>query len=1018
MFGSNCNTNSGYNSCSSGSNSCGDSNGVPAALASIQATDCKILAQTQAIGMQLVQQGAAINSVANCVNTTNNNVMNVGTEVHEIRKLQKADYLITRAMIGTTGYVITQPGTYQLVDDLVGPTAFNPPAFTPANAAFGDFSTGTGSGAAGYFVVSGGVVRALRLTSRGSGYTPNSTFPVTVSAGGGAGTGATAFATTNAAGQIASVTITNGGSGYTNTVIAAITIASGNVNLILADKILQQSGINPDGTANATQRPYTVGILIPDPAPTRISGSPADVNYIGYQSIYINGDEAIIDGFSMFGIRAFAHLEDLQFENITVKNTGALADPSVRPPGYNPTDSVNVPSGTLSTNGPAVFDIAGIQIGESIASAGGSQFFTVNGTPPTRNSAVLQGVITNGVLSINVVSPGSGYTAPPEVVVNTYGGIDTGVTAVATLNASGGVQSVTVTNQGTVPPGGPVFISVFSTTVQPRVFEVKLKNLTVIRNFMHGLVLDNVTDTTVEDCRWDETYSTDPGTQPVGVALGRGNFASQINNVVGLYWSNTTVNKTTLSVSGSTPATPSGGYPVNGAAALFHVNSRDLNFRNSHFDETATLIYTLGGTAGITGGQTNSLKLINCTIDNTSAIGGSVEGFHISGTYNENTAQFVASAHDLVLEDVFIRGVYLNTQLISPAPATPTFSNSWGFYNAYAKNVKMQRVVVDSVISNGPLADGSGMFGYFITSGGGDQPLPGTSTNDYVTESNLLQDCTASRVQTLHGGSAMGYFFLNVPEYDPANVANIRNFLLQNCTAFRIETAAGASGTQGVAMGYHMLYAPQSPDLPTLPIVVDAPFRFERCKALRVRGAPSFTSGDGIYSFFATPVTVYSSGFNTFSGTPGLPSQIDLQLSQRHEYDHCVAERCVYGFMWQGVRRYAVRKCIADNNVDDTGLIGEGFTDLGNSVAPVNPPVTGPFQVGTPAAVTFSDSTFENNRAFNNGPQTTHLGPNGNYNVKYRGAFGGTNFPITEIYLNAGQVFKSGTDIDNISVLS
>jgi hypothetical protein len=66
-----------------------------------------------------------------------------------------------------------------------------------------------------------------------------------------------------------------------------------------------------------------------------------------------------------------------------------------------------------------------------------------------------------GVSSITVTNPGSGYTAPPDVII--YGGKGTGAMATATLNSSGGVASITVTNPGTGYIGG--FLAVPQVTI-------------------------------------------------------------------------------------------------------------------------------------------------------------------------------------------------------------------------------------------------------------------------------------------------------------------------------------------------------------------------------------------------------------------------------------------------------------------------------------------------------------------------------------------------------------------------
>lgn len=145
-------------------------------------------------------------------------------------------------------------------------------------------------------------------------------------------------------------------------VIAAITIKAPNVTLDLGSHQLSQFvPANPK-----EQVPFVVGILVPDLAPTN-----PDVNFEALRSIYITGsDRAIINGFSMFGVRIFAHTSDIQLSNLTVKNCGTLASKALRPfSNYFPHSS------ELTAYGPG-FAVAGIAIGESAGFGLGPTFFT------------------------------------------------------------------------------------------------------------------------------------------------------------------------------------------------------------------------------------------------------------------------------------------------------------------------------------------------------------------------------------------------------------------------------------------------------------------------------------------------------------------------------------------------------------------------------------------------------------------------------------------------------------------
>lgn len=85
------------------------------------------------------------------------------------------------------------------------------------------FSGGGGSGAAGYAVVSGGVITKIVIINGGTGYTGVPTVSVTAPAGSGfAGTAVVAAAGAFAPGSVTSVTVTNGGSGYSTKLTRAV----------------------------------------------------------------------------------------------------------------------------------------------------------------------------------------------------------------------------------------------------------------------------------------------------------------------------------------------------------------------------------------------------------------------------------------------------------------------------------------------------------------------------------------------------------------------------------------------------------------------------------------------------------------------------------------------------------------------------------------------------------------------------------------------------------------------------
>lgn len=155
------------------------------------------------------------------------------------------------------------------------------------------------------------------------------------------------------------------------TVQAAITIQAGvsDVILNLGNHRISQVGVNTN-----TQTPYVIGILVPDPNP-----GTNDPNFVGAQSIYIQGDQAIIDGFSMYGVRIFGHISDVRLSDLTIKNCGILASKLHRPnPNYFPH------SNTVTGFG-VPFGVAGLAIGESAQLGMGPTFFTQKSPPALQN---------------------------------------------------------------------------------------------------------------------------------------------------------------------------------------------------------------------------------------------------------------------------------------------------------------------------------------------------------------------------------------------------------------------------------------------------------------------------------------------------------------------------------------------------------------------------------------------------------------------------------------------------------
>ena len=148
------------------------------------------------------------------------------------------------------------------------------------------------------------------------------------------------------------------------TVQAAITVLSSNVQIKFGCHYLKQF-VPADPK---TQVPYVVGIVIPDIIPN----DPVDA--VGLESIYITGDQGIIADFSLMGIRAFAHIQDIQIEGITIKDTATLASLAGRPPASATYGFEYLPHSPNPNFGPS-FNVGGLLIGEGTRSGMGPVWF-------------------------------------------------------------------------------------------------------------------------------------------------------------------------------------------------------------------------------------------------------------------------------------------------------------------------------------------------------------------------------------------------------------------------------------------------------------------------------------------------------------------------------------------------------------------------------------------------------------------------------------------------------------------
>jgi len=721
----------------------------------------------------------------------------------------------------------------------------------------------------------------------------------TVTLTGGGGTGAsTPIATITGGGTISSITIASGGTGYTDTVQAAITIASSNVNLMLNNHRLSQSGVNPDGSVNSTQTPFVVGILVPDVIPNATQGTVQGVvvtnggsgytsaptvaitggggtgatavalvangivtsiivtnggsgytsnptvalsggggsgaigvanifsiSAIGLESIYISGDQAIIDGFSMFGIRIFAHTGDIELSNITIKNCGKLASVASRPvPGYFPHDIFLIPSGVSTPS----FAVAGLAIGEEARFGMGPTFF----------QDLTRGVRDNRVTSVTI------------------------------------------------------------------------DNVNSLDNFFTGFFLANTTDITINNSHFDRNFSDDPRQGPYGVFAGGGNVPTDYPTILNMVVNNSTFNNTTYNGPGAfVTRVPSGSGPAHNYG-FFLRKGENITFTDCHFDNSfSTFISAIA--IGFLGASNDDMTFVNCSFDGSTSVS-LVGGFHHSG---EN---------DVVGGNRSGRNLHLlnctanNIQQIGDQLPTLIVQSGLivsGYELDFGKNTVIENCTAQDIICNGPMGTGSGTFGFLLF---GSNPPDADSVN------LTLRGCVASRCITNQGGGGHGFFALNTNASVLSTIV-FEDCIAEGCQSF-VPTIPGLGLLQSVGVGFRYIESPN----PANTVQVS----YLNCKALHCKGVPN-----------DVPSSAFSAGFIG-------------QSVQAHAYYNCEADDNVYGFFLQNSTACAVRNCRADNNftIDPISLlrVGGGFVDVG--IASQFATITGATQAN-PAVLTTTGLT-------------------------------------------------------------
>lgn len=267
-------------------------------------------------------------------------------------------------------------------------------------------------------ILHGGVLQAIFVDARGSGYDSASPPTVTIT---GTGTGATATAVVVNS-LLTQINVTNGGSGYTTPPTITITDTFG-VGGIATSSLAPKFGL----VTNRLAHSINPGFPILTPTNTSINTvlNTTVANYPNSNSVtYSAGKDVILDVNSRTDLN----------QNILVCST---ANELYKMSGVRST-TVNIELRSTNKNVSPMFDISDCK----------SMFYSNNIN--NQDDDLISSKSSSGSLdSIIVASGGSGYTSTPTVVITSVGGGDFGSGATATAVLVGGViTAINVVNGG------------------------------------------------------------------------------------------------------------------------------------------------------------------------------------------------------------------------------------------------------------------------------------------------------------------------------------------------------------------------------------------------------------------------------------------------------------------------------------------------------------------------------------------------------------------------------------------
>ncbi|WKN46193.1 hypothetical protein [Tunicatimonas pelagia] len=220
--------------------------------------------------------------------------------------------------------------------------------------------------------------------------------------------------------------------------------------------------------ADGNKAGFTVGSVDANGSIITLNGIDNDVDATGTNATY--STEPGFDGTDGSGTGAVFDLRFQTTYNIFVTNRGEgyFTTPIVTASAmdYNGSTLVNVADADMASGSNPIASLAGRTIvvdnrivpsnsnADTIATTGAlASAPTLTVMAPEVRKAVIDvtgiGINNNGeITSISFDDNGAGYTSAPTVTINALGGMGTGATGIATIDASGEVSGIVITNGG------------------------------------------------------------------------------------------------------------------------------------------------------------------------------------------------------------------------------------------------------------------------------------------------------------------------------------------------------------------------------------------------------------------------------------------------------------------------------------------------------------------------------------------------------------------------------------------